>query len=269
MSSSGKGQSVLRGPDDVDPAWEYAQTGGRAGAGRVIVEGFVRFDYEITLLTVRHAGGTSFCAPIGHLQVDGDYRESWQPQPMSRGGARRGRAHRARGDRRARRRRPVRRRAVRARRRGLVQRGLAASARHRPRHADLAGPLRVRAARARDPGPAGAGDPRSSGPRRRARCCSRAGRATFGSTASSARSRNPTPQLRLFGKPEVSGRRRMGVTLALRRGPRRGARQGAARGGGDRGRRRAALTATARLSDRPGGAPPAATAPCRRCARCR
>jgi phosphoribosylglycinamide formyltransferase 2 len=83
MSSSGKGQSVLRGPEDIGPAWEYAQAGGRAGAGRVIVEGFVRFDYEITLLTVRHAGGTSFCAPIGHLQVDGDYRESWQPQPMS------------------------------------------------------------------------------------------------------------------------------------------------------------------------------------------
>jgi len=83
MSSSGKGQSVVRGPDDALPAWEYAQAGGRAGAGRVIVEGFVRFDYEITLLTVRHAGGTSFCAPIGHLQIDGDYRESWQPQPMS------------------------------------------------------------------------------------------------------------------------------------------------------------------------------------------
>ena len=83
MSSSGKGQSVLRGTADVLPAWQYAQGGGRAGAGRVIVEGFVRFDYEITLLTVRHAGGTSFCAPIGHLQVDGDYRESWQPQPMS------------------------------------------------------------------------------------------------------------------------------------------------------------------------------------------
>jgi len=82
MSSSGKGQSVVRAPDDVLPAWEYAQAGGRAGAGRVIVEGFIRFDYEITLLTVRHAGGTSFCAPIGHLQVDGDYRESWQPQPM-------------------------------------------------------------------------------------------------------------------------------------------------------------------------------------------
>jgi phosphoribosylglycinamide formyltransferase 2 len=83
MSSSGKGQSVVRGADDVLPAWEYAQAGGRAGAGRVIVEGFVRFDYEITLLTVRGSGGTSFCAPIGHLQVDGDYRESWQPQPMS------------------------------------------------------------------------------------------------------------------------------------------------------------------------------------------
>jgi phosphoribosylglycinamide formyltransferase 2 len=83
MSSSGKGQSVVPDAGGVLPAWEYAQSGGRAGAGRVIVEGFVRFDYEITLLTVRHAGGTSFCAPIGHLQVDGDYRESWQPQPMT------------------------------------------------------------------------------------------------------------------------------------------------------------------------------------------
>lgn len=83
MSSSGKGQSTVREASDVDAAWEYAQTGGRAGAGRVIVEGFVRFDYEITLLTVRHAGGATFCAPVGHLQRDGDYRESWQPQPMS------------------------------------------------------------------------------------------------------------------------------------------------------------------------------------------
>ena len=83
MSSSGKGQSMVQGPGDIDAAWRYAQAGGRAGAGRVIVEGFIRFDYEITLLTVRHAGGTSFCAPIGHLQIDGDYRESWQPQPMS------------------------------------------------------------------------------------------------------------------------------------------------------------------------------------------
>jgi phosphoribosylglycinamide formyltransferase 2 len=83
MSSSGKGQSLVRTADDVDAAWEYAQTGGRAGAGRVIVEGFIDFDYEITLLTVRHRDGTSFCDPIGHLQRDGDYRESWQPQPMS------------------------------------------------------------------------------------------------------------------------------------------------------------------------------------------
>lgn len=83
MSSSGKGQSVIRSEADIGPAWDYAQSGGRAGAGRVIVEGFVAFDYEITLLTVRHRDGTRFCAPIGHLQIDGDYRESWQPQPMS------------------------------------------------------------------------------------------------------------------------------------------------------------------------------------------
>jgi phosphoribosylglycinamide formyltransferase 2 len=83
MSSSGHGQSTVRGEGDIDAAWEYAQTGGRAGAGRVIVEGFVDFDYEITLLTVRHATGVTFCDPIGHLQRDGDYRESWQPQPMS------------------------------------------------------------------------------------------------------------------------------------------------------------------------------------------
>jgi phosphoribosylglycinamide formyltransferase 2 len=83
MSSSGHGQSLVRAEQDVDAAWDYAQTGGRAGAGRVIVEGFIDFDYEITLLTVRHAAGTAFCEPIGHLQRDGDYRESWQPQPMS------------------------------------------------------------------------------------------------------------------------------------------------------------------------------------------
>lgn len=84
MSSSGKGQSVVRSEDDIEKAWEYSQAGGRAGGGRIIVEGFVKFDYEITLLTVRHGGQTSFCDPIGHLQIDGDYRESWQPQKMSR-----------------------------------------------------------------------------------------------------------------------------------------------------------------------------------------
>jgi phosphoribosylglycinamide formyltransferase 2 len=83
MSSSGKGQSTVRSAEQIDAAWEYAQSGGRAGQGRVIVEGFIAFDYEITLLTVRHRDGTSFCEPIGHLQIDGDYRESWQPQPMS------------------------------------------------------------------------------------------------------------------------------------------------------------------------------------------
>ncbi|MGC6405581.1 formate-dependent phosphoribosylglycinamide formyltransferase [Bisgaard Taxon 45] len=83
MSSSGHGQSVLKSVQDVQRAWEYAQQGGRAGGGRVIVEGFVKFDYEITLLTVRHVQGTSFLAPIGHIQIDGDYRESWQPQAMS------------------------------------------------------------------------------------------------------------------------------------------------------------------------------------------
>lgn len=83
MSSSGKGQSLVRDAEGIDKAWDYAQTGGRAGAGRVIVEGFIDFDYEITLLTVRHVGGTTFCAPIGHLQRDGDYRESWQPQAMT------------------------------------------------------------------------------------------------------------------------------------------------------------------------------------------
>lgn len=83
MSSSGKGQSVVRSATDMQAAWEYAQAGGRAGKGKVIVEGFIEFDFEITLLTVRHVGGTSFCEPIGHKQVDGDYRESWQPQPMS------------------------------------------------------------------------------------------------------------------------------------------------------------------------------------------
>jgi phosphoribosylglycinamide formyltransferase 2 len=83
MSSSGKGQSTIRSSDQIEQAWNYAQEGGRSGGGKVIVEGFVEFDYEITQLTVRHAGGTSFCDPIGHVQVDGDYRESWQPQPMS------------------------------------------------------------------------------------------------------------------------------------------------------------------------------------------
>ncbi len=83
MSSSGKGQSTVRTEADINKAWDYAQSGGRTGKGKVIVEGFVDFDYEITLLTVRHRDGTSFCAPVGHRQEKGDYRESWQPQAMS------------------------------------------------------------------------------------------------------------------------------------------------------------------------------------------
>jgi phosphoribosylglycinamide formyltransferase 2 len=83
MSSSGKGQSTVRSADDAKAAWTYAQEGARGGADKVIVEGFVDFDYEITLLTVQHQGGVSFCEPIGHRQEKGDYRESWQPQPMS------------------------------------------------------------------------------------------------------------------------------------------------------------------------------------------
>ena len=83
MSSSGRGQSTVKTEADIEKAWEYSQSGGRAGSGKVIVEGFVPFDYEITLLTVRHKNGTSFCPPIGHIQIDGDYRWSWQPQAMS------------------------------------------------------------------------------------------------------------------------------------------------------------------------------------------
>lgn len=83
MSSSGHGQSTIKTADQIDAAWHEAMEGGRAGAGRVIVEGFVKFDYEITLLTVRSCSGTTYCQPIGHIQVNGDYRQSWQPQPMT------------------------------------------------------------------------------------------------------------------------------------------------------------------------------------------
>lgn len=83
MSSSGHGQSTIKSEEDIDRAWHISQEGGRAGSGKVIVEGFVKFDYEITLLTVRHCAGTTFLNPIGHHQVDGDYRESWQPQAMT------------------------------------------------------------------------------------------------------------------------------------------------------------------------------------------
>ncbi|VAW48208.1 Phosphoribosylglycinamide formyltransferase 2 [hydrothermal vent metagenome] len=84
MSSSGKGQSVVHNENDIDVAWQYAQEGGRAGKGRVIIEGFIEFDYEITLLTIRHEQGIHFCEPIGHHQEEGDYHQSWQPQAMSK-----------------------------------------------------------------------------------------------------------------------------------------------------------------------------------------
>lgn len=84
MSSSGHGQSMIKSPEDIETAWKNAQEGGRAGAGRVIVEGFIDFDYEITLLTVRSCSGTTYCEPVGHIQINGDYRYSWQPQPMSK-----------------------------------------------------------------------------------------------------------------------------------------------------------------------------------------
>ena len=83
MSSSGHGQSVIKTPQDIENSWRIAQEGGRAGAGRVIVEGFIDFDYEITLLTVRSSSGTTYCEPVGHIQIDGDYRYSWQPQPIT------------------------------------------------------------------------------------------------------------------------------------------------------------------------------------------
>lgn len=83
MSSSGKGQSVIKSESDIDKAWTYSQEGSRSGGGKVIVEGFIDFDFEITLLTIKHKDGVSFCEPIGHRQVHGDYQESWQPHPMT------------------------------------------------------------------------------------------------------------------------------------------------------------------------------------------
>jgi phosphoribosylglycinamide formyltransferase 2 len=214
MSSSGKGQSVVRSEADVATAWAYAQSGGRAGAGRVIVEGFIAFDYEITLLTVRHAGGTSFCEPIGHLQVDGDYRESWQPQPMSAAALAESRRIAA---------------AVTAELGGdglfgveLFVRGdevWFSEVSPRPHDTGLVTlisqdlsefALHLRAILGL-PIPA----IRSHGP---AASCAvliegESSRVTFGGLEAALAA--PDTALRLFGKPEVHGRRRMGVTLAL------------------------------------------------------
>jgi len=156
MSSSGKGQSTLKSESDIKPAWDYAQAGGRAGAGKVIVEGFVDFDYEITLLTVRHAGGTSFCAPVGHIQVDGDYRESWQPTAMSEAALASAQkmASDKNGfgrDRKSWRLRRLRDGNVCQRRRGHFQRSLPSSTRHRNGYHDFSGPKPVRPSRASHP----------------------------------------------------------------------------------------------------------------------
>ena len=160
MSSSGKGQSVVRSKADVPAAWQYAESAARVRGSRVIVEGFIDFDYEITLLTVRaiDANGdvqTHFCEPVGHVQVNGDYVESWQPQPMSAAALASGAGHRAADHRRARWPRRVRRRAFRQGRHRVVLGSESASARHGHGHDGDAGTERVRAACAGDPRPAG------------------------------------------------------------------------------------------------------------------
>lgn len=214
MSSSGKGQVVVRELAEVGSAWTAAMAGGRAGAGRVIVEGFVEFDYEITLLTIRHVGGTSFCAPIGHVQIDGDYRESWQPQPM-------GDAVRARSE-------DIARQITEA----LGGRGLFgvelfihgdevlfSEVSPRPHDTGLVTlisqdlsefALHVRAVLGlpipaiRQAGPAASAALLASG----------FGRTIVYSGAENALAA-PDTMLRLFGKPEVQGKRRLGVGLAL------------------------------------------------------
>ena len=213
MSSSGKGQSTVRSAAEVGPAWAYAQRGGRAGAGRVIVEGFIEFDYEITLLTVRHAGGTSFCEPIGHRQVDGDYRESWQPHPMSA-------TARARAEA-----------AARAVTDALGGRGVFgveffvrgddvwfSEVSPRPHDTGLVTlvsqdlsefALHVRAVLGLPiPGIV------QQGPSASCAVVVAADAAGIGFEGVDAALREPDTALRLFGKPEVRGKRRMGVTLA-------------------------------------------------------
>ncbi|MCW2037804.1 formate-dependent phosphoribosylglycinamide formyltransferase [Xanthomonas campestris] len=217
MSSSGKGQSTLRSEADIDAAWDYAQTGGRAGAGRCIVEGFIDFDYEITLLTVRHAGGTSFCDPIGHWQKDGDYRESWQPQPMSAAALRRSQE------------------IAQAITDGLGGWGLFgvelfvkgdevwfSEVSPRPHDTGLVTlvsqelsefALHARAILGLPVGAENGGVIRQSGPS--ASCALLAhgnGVPVFDNVAEALR--NPDTALRLFGKPRVDGHRRVGVTLA-------------------------------------------------------
>ncbi len=213
MSSSGHGQSVIKKPEDIETSWKIAQEGGRAGAGRVIVEGFVKFDYEITLLTVRSVAGTSFCEPIGHIQVDGDYRYSWQPQPMSA-------EAKAKAQEIARKvtdalggLRHLRRGTLHQGRRRDLQRSFSPPPRHRHGDHDFAGPQRIC-----PPRPCAFGLPvpeiRFYGPS--------ASRAVVveGDTKEVVMDNlekvleEPGVQMRIFGKPEVKGHRRMAVILA-------------------------------------------------------
>jgi phosphoribosylglycinamide formyltransferase 2 len=214
MSSSGKGQSLLKDAGEVEAAWEYAQAGGRAGKGKVIVEGFVDFDFEITLLTVRHRDGTSFCAPIGHRQEGGDYQESWQPQAMSKNALSAAQAMAEKvttalggkglfgvelfikGD-------DVIFSEVSPRPHDtglvtLVSQDLSEFALHARAILDLPIPT------IRQNGPGASSVILVSGESRNVQ---------FGNLEKALSS--PDTQLRLFGKPEVSGSRRMGVTLAL------------------------------------------------------
>ena len=211
MSSSGHGQSLVRDGADIDRRLGLRADRRPRRRGRAIVEGFVDFDYEITLLTVRHAGGTSFCEPIGHLQEDGDYRESWQPQPMSPLALQRSQE--------------IARAIcddlggwgvfgvelfVKGRRCGSAK--SPAPARHRPGHARLAGTVRVRAACARDPGAADPGGPPA---RPSASCALLAhghGVPVFGDVGAALAV--PDTALRLFGKPRVGAIAASAVTLA-------------------------------------------------------
>ena len=218
MSSSGKGQRTVEAAEGLRAAWDYAVANMRGDRARVIVEEFVRFDYEITLLTVRTRDGVLFCPPIGHRQERGDYRESWQPTPMSRARAGRGPGHGPQGGRRSRRLRPVRSRVLRQGRRGDLLRAVAAAARHRNGHPHLAEPLRVRPPR---PGGDGPADP-AHRPRRPAAASAviladrEADSFRYEGVAEALAlgGEGAEVDVRIFGKPVTRPYRRMGVALA-------------------------------------------------------
>jgi hypothetical protein len=217
MSSSGKGQSTVRDASELEAAWNYAVAGMRGDRTRVIVEAFVDFDYEITLLTIAHAGGVSFCPPIGHRQERGDYQESWQPAPMSPAWARRAGLG------------PVRRGILRARGRGDFLRVESASARYRHGHPGQPEPVGIRPPRPRDHGAAATGgDSRAAGgvggdpgrPRQRGAIVWRTGRSAGGR-------RHRPAHLRQADQPPLSpDGRRARHRWERRTGPRKGAQRG-------------------------------------------